>query len=320
MIHIRVVTPPEIRPALLSRLEDQPAVHNLVVFPDAARRPDGDLVQFDVAREGANQVIASLRSLDLHRLGSIAIERIDTSLSHVAELTEALAPGESSEAVVWEEVESRLRDESALTGSYVVMLSVAILIGAIGILLDSPVLIVGAMVVGPDYGPLAALMFAVHRRRADRALKALRTLTVGFTAGVLATVAMTAVVRFADRIPNSYLADQRPLTSFIAKPDGWSIVVALLAGVAGMLAITEAKSGTLVGVLISVTTVPAASNIGVATAMRRWSEATGAMAQLLVNILVLCAAGLITLGIERRLTRTPHQRTPHQRKRATKNR
>jgi uncharacterized hydrophobic protein (TIGR00271 family) len=305
MMHIRVVTPPEIRPALLSHLEDEPAVHNLVVFPGAARRPDGDLVQFDIAREGANQVISTLRSLDLHRVGSITIERIDMALSNVAEIAETLAPGQSSEAVVWEEVESRLRDESALTSSYVLMLSIAILIGAIGILLDSPVLIVGAMVVGPDYGPLAAVMYSIHRRRYDRARKALRTLTVGFFTGIFATMALAAVVRVADRIPGSYLADQRPLTSFIAQPDGWSILVALLAGVAGMLAITEAKSGTLVGVLISVTTVPAASNVGVATAMGRWSEATGALAQLAMNIVVLCVAGLMTLAVEQRLTRVP---------------
>jgi uncharacterized hydrophobic protein (TIGR00271 family) len=302
VLHIRVVTPPSLRPVLLDVLEADDAVHNIVVLPGAARRPDGDLVQFDVAREGANEVIASLRSMDLHRCGSIAIERIDTALSDVAAAAEAMSPGASSEAVIWEEVESKVRDESTLTGSFLVTMAIAVMIGAAGILLDSPVLIVGAMVVGPDYGPLAGVMLGLHRRRIDRTMRSLGTLVAGFGVGIAATAVMTLVVRGFDRIPEVYLDDQRPLTSFISRPDGWSVLVAVLAGTVGMLALTESKGGTLVGVLISVTTVPAASNIAVGAVMQRWGEAGGALVQLLVNIIVVCVVGLATLAVEQRLT------------------
>ena len=47
-----------------------------------------------------------------------------------------------------------------------------------------------------------------------------------------------------------------------------------------MLSLTSAKSGALIGVLISVTTIPAAANIGVAAALGDWSDWRGAMAQL----------------------------------------
>jgi hypothetical protein len=53
------------------------------------------------------------------------------------------------------------------------------------------------------------------------------------------------------------LIAERPLTSFIWNPDALSWIVGFLAGIAGMLALTSAKSGALVGVLISVTTIPA---------------------------------------------------------------
>ncbi len=305
MLHIRVVSPPSLSGKVIAQLESHVAVHNLVVLPGAARHPVGDLIQFDVAREGANQIIADLRDLDLHTVGSITLERIDTSLSEVARVAEQLSPGAASEAVVWEEVEARVRDESALTSSFVVMMTVAMLIGAVGILLDSSVLIVGAMVVGPDYGPLAGVMLGIHRRRLDRAGQAASTLLIGFGVGALACTAFGVVVRAIDRVPASYIADTRPLTQFISRPDGWSIVVALLAGVAGMIAMTEAKAGTLVGVLISVTTVPAAANAGVAASMQRWSEAAGAGIQLVTNVLVVCLAGIITLRVEQRLSGVP---------------
>lgn len=305
MLHIRVVTPSDVRPALLAALEVNSSVHNLVVFTGAARRPTGDLVQFDVAREGANDVITMLRSLDLHRRGSIALERIDAALSDVAAAAEALSPGEASEAVIWEEVEARVRNESSVTTRFLVMMAIAVLIGAVGLLLDSPVLIVGAMVVGPDYGPLAGVMLGIHRRRFDRARQALFTLTLGFTVAIATTVLMTLVVRGFGRIPAAYLVGDRPLTSFVSKPDGWAVLVAALAGIAGMIALTESKAGTLVGVLISVTTIPAASDIGVAAALGRWSQMRGAALQLLINIAVMCIVGIATLAVEQRATRTP---------------
>ena len=70
----------------------------------------------------------------------------------------------------------------------------------------------------------------------------------------------------------------RPLTAFVSQPDATSVIVAYLAGTAGILSLTSAKSGALVGVLISVTTIPAAGNIGLAAAYEDWSEAGGASA------------------------------------------
>ena len=57
----------------------------------------------------------------------------------------------------------------------------------------------------------------------------------------------------------------------------------------------------MIGVLISVTTIPAAANIGVAFALADWSEWRGAMAQLAVNLVAIVMAGVVTLSIQRRL-------------------
>ena len=77
------------------------------------------------------------------------------------------------------------------------------------------------------------------------------------------------------------------------------MVVALLAGTAGMLSLSTAKSGALIGVLISVTTIPAAANIGVAAAYRNWDECQGAALQLAINLGAIVVAGVVTLAVER---------------------
>jgi uncharacterized hydrophobic protein (TIGR00271 family) len=306
VIHVRVVVPENETAGLLAALEQRLAVHNIIVLAGVARRPDGDLLQFDVASEATNEILAFLRSCDLHRNGSITIDRIDMALSDSAELAEELAPGDSNEAVIWEEVESRVRGDSSITVTYLALMTVAVLIAAVGILLDSTVLIVGSMVVGPDFGPLSGVILGLHRKRFARAGTAARTLTVGFVAGIVLSIALVVCVRVFGRVPDGYLSGIRPATSFISKPDGWSVIIAALAAIAGTLSLIEAKAGPMVGVLISVTTVPAAANVAVALSLGKSGEALGALGQLLVNLAVMVLVGVATLQLSQRFLHRHH--------------
>lgn len=299
VIHVRVVCPPATAPELLGALAGDDAVINLVHLEGAARRPDGDVLFFDAAPEAGNRIVDLLRAHDVDRLGSIAIERIDTSLSEAARIAELAEPGRSDEAVLWEDVEARSRDESGVSPSYVALMVVAALIAAVGILVDSPILIVGAMVVGPEFGPISSIVVGLYRRRWQRVRRGLVSLTAGFVAAFAAVGVMAAVVRAAGWVPRVYGTGDRPLTGFISAPDGWAVLVALLAAVAGALSLSRGRSSTLVGVLVSVTTVPALANIAVALVNDRPGEASGALGQLTVNVAVLCAGGALTLLVQR---------------------
>jgi uncharacterized membrane protein len=87
----------------------------------------------------------------------------------------------------------------------------------------------------------------------------------------------------------------------ISNPNFFAAFVALCAGAAGMLSLSTAKSGALIGVLISVTTIPAAANVGVAAAYRDWSTCTGSLAVLGLNMASIIVAGTVVLSIQRLL-------------------
>jgi uncharacterized hydrophobic protein (TIGR00271 family) len=123
-------------------------------------------------------------------------------------------------------------------------------------------------------------------------------LLIGFPVGIVATILLTWVLTAFGLLERSMLTNSRPLTEFIFHPDALSFVVAFLAGVAGILSLTSAKSGALVGVLISVTTVPAAANAAVATAYGVWHEATGSLLQLALNLGGIVSAGVLTLLLQ----------------------
>src|SRR5215212_7828767 len=112
MVHLRIVVSPAKSERALARLESNPSVCNVVVLAGAARRPAGDLILCDVAREDASVVIADLRDLGIDRDGSISLETIDTQLSAYSKRAEQAAPGAPSDAVVWEEVEERTSESA----------------------------------------------------------------------------------------------------------------------------------------------------------------------------------------------------------------
>ncbi|MGH3312484.1 MAG: DUF389 domain-containing protein, partial [Streptomyces sp.] len=152
MLHVRVISPADRTDDVLRIATDSPAVVNVVSLPGAAHAPRGDFVEFDVAREAANAVLEQLRGLGLKDTGAITVEELYLSISTAAEVAEKDAPGEPDDAVVWDELISRTSNETRLTWAFLAFLALATQIAAIGALLDQPILIVGAMVLGPEFG------------------------------------------------------------------------------------------------------------------------------------------------------------------------
>ena len=301
MVHLRIVVPSHNAEHALDLLRASPSVVNLIYLERAAQKPEGDVILCDVAREDASVIVSDLREFGIEQDGSIAMEMIDSEISTAAEAAVAAAEGMAGDAVVWEEVEARTSENVEFSFNFVAFMILACLIASVGILLDSPILIIGAMVVGPEFGPIAGLCVATVQRRPELAKRSAKALAIGFPIGISAAFLFTHAVRLTDLMPADFSSSEHPLTQFISHPDAFSFIVASFAGTAGVLSLTSAKSGALVGVLISVTTIPAAANIGVAAAYQDWAEWRGAQEQLVVNLTAIFLAGLLTLYLQRKL-------------------
>jgi uncharacterized hydrophobic protein (TIGR00271 family) len=311
LLHLRVTVPPDRLDAVRALFEDCPGTAHLAVLPGACLHPAGDLVVADVARESADAVIAGLRGLGIDRDGGITIESVDAAVSHAAEAAEQAAPGDGSDAVVWEQVVRTTAADSSLSISYLAFLTIATMLAAIAIVNDSAILTVGAMVLGPEFAPLAALAVAiVHGRRAVGRTAAV-TLVVGFAVAIALTALAALLGRGLGWFGPEALTGDRPQTGFITAPDHWSLVVAVLAGIAGVLSLTSAKSGALVGVFISVTTVPAAGAIALGLALGEPAKIGEAAAQLGINLAGILVAALATLLVQKALWRQVPRSVPN---------
>ena len=298
MLNLRILAPNRLTDDVVQTLEEDPCVSGLAVVRDAAIRPAGDLVFADVPREAANDVISRLRALGVHREGTIEIQPVTTWLSGSGFDCETKAPGSSADAVVWAEVAQRSYEETELNWTYLSFMTLATVIAAIAIVLDSQILVIGAMVLGPEFGAIAALGVALVRHRFALLGLAVRTLILGFSVAIAITTVLAIVGRVLGWITLDDVIGPRPATAFIYTPDKWSFIVAVIAATAGVLSLTSRKASGLSGVFISVTTVPAAGNIALGIAFGVGDAIWGSTLQLLVNVSGMAVAGWAALALQ----------------------
>ena len=301
MVHLRIVAPESSADAAMKSLCESGSVINVIRLEDRARRPDGVVIMCDVAREDASVVIGDLKRLGIHEHGSITLELIDTAISSRASRAEKHARGAPADAVVWEDVEAKTNEQVELSGVFLAFMVLAALIASVGIYQDSPILIVGAMVVGPEFGPIAGFCVALVQRRRELAVRSAVALTCGFPLAIAAVFAASVIFRATGLTASDFDQSSHSIANIISSPDFFTFFVAACAGAAGMLSLSTAKSGALIGVLISVTTIPAAANIGVTAAYGDWENFAGSAAQLAINMGAILLAGTTVLTIQRML-------------------
>lgn len=298
MLHLRVVCETSRTDAVAELLADDDATTNLAVLRGAAVQPPGDLVLCDVAREDASVVLADLRELGVTQRGAISVERVELADSPAARAAVLSAPGEEVDAVVWEAVEARTAEEASLSWSYVTFMALAAVIAVAGLLTDSSILVVGAMVISPDFGPLAGVCVGLTGRRRGLTRSSLLATLVGLVIVIALSAAVAEAVVVLGLVPEGFRFESG-LSSVISSPDAFTVLVAAAAGTAGMLSLLTAKSGALVGVLISVTTIPASAQMGLSSAFREWDSLAGAAVQLGSNVVIVLVVGTATLTVQR---------------------
>ena len=301
--HIRVVSAPGATEQLVARLVAEPGVSNVVVLPGSARQPDGDAIQFDVRNRSANAVLQQIRAI--HDQDSpMAVVSVDAVIGEQPDAAAKFGVVQRDIAPVWDVVEAGIRANAVYPPSFYILLAIAGLIGATGILTNSQILIVGAMVVGPEYNAIISVALGLERRETLPVIRGLLALAAGFSAAIIGCLAFGLWIRWSGHTPAPYSNGVRPVSELINNPDLFSLVVAVLAAIVGVVSLTEARASALIGVFISVTTIPAAADIGLSLAYTTWPAALGSTAQLLLNVAVLILVGAAVMRLQRMIWRS----------------
>ena len=245
------------------------------------------LVTADVRSDAADKALTALGALGVPA-DDIALVRLDT-----------IAPdadtGESS-PLIWAEVLGRARTQAGAPARYLVLMAAAGVIAALAVVNDSPTLIVGAMAISPDLLLVTAACTGLVLGRPRLVQRGLAALIVGLgVAGLLAAVVGVVLNTFG-LLPGGF--NLHEFSAAQTHVNTTTILVALTAGVAGMLAV-ETRASSAVGVAISVTTIPATAYLGVALGIGEFHTSLSACWVLAANVAMMLTGGSLALAIQR---------------------
>jgi len=260
--------------------------------------------QVDATRSGHSVVLASVRprAVDplVDALHELRVPEADIALMHMEVVGRAGAM-RARTSLEWEEVLGAAWVNARPIARYLAFMFAAGVIGCYGVVDRNAILIVGAMAVAPDLLPITAAAVGVVARRPGIAGRALLTIAVGMAIACLAAAAFAFAQDRLDLIPSGFSFDSASTAlGGLTTVDDETIVVALVAGVAGMLAL-ETRASSAVGVAISVTTIPAAAYLGVAAGFGEIGKAAGTLGVLSMNIAMMVLGAIVTLVVQEKL-------------------
>jgi len=274
--------------AVARRLEELAGARHVSLTETNGDR--SSLVTADVRSEAADDALAAVREL------GVAAE--DVSLIRLDAI--AAGAGDTS-ALVWADVLGQARLQARPAARYLVLMAAAGVIAGLAVLNDSATLIVGAMAISPDLLPVTAACIGLVLRRPSLVGRGLLTLAVGLVTAGFFAVLVGLLFDHLGILPQGFNIHQFSVAQ--THVNATTILVALAAGVAGMLAV-ETRASAAVGVAISVTTIPASAYLGVALGIGQLRTSLSALAVLVANIAMMLLGGSVTLAVQRLSSRS----------------
>jgi len=178
-------------------------------------------------------------------------------------------------------VREHIDEEGALTERFVLMSALSAGIATLGLLQSSAAVVIGAMLVSPLMGPIAALGFGIASLDGERTIKAARAVGVGALVGLLIGMAITGLSPIRNATPE-ILARTAPTLLDLA--------VALFSGLAGGYATVHRRGETAIGVAIATALMPPLATVGYSVAVARFDYAFGALLLFLTNLAAIAFA------------------------------
>jgi len=289
MLQLRVYGERDSMAVVAEQLERLPGTRHLTLA--GTGRDSGACVSADIRADAADVALSILE-----RLGVPADDIVFVRVDEIGSAPDAA----DSLALVWTDVLGQARARARLPGRYFVLMAAAGVVASFAIINHSAVLIVGAMAISPDLLPLTAACTGLALLRRRLALRGFAALVVGLATTGAVALTLSALLDLLGLMPDDFALGSIPAAQTHVNTS--TILIALTAGVAGMLA-TETRGSAAVGVAISVTTIPAVAYLGVALAVGEAEKSLSALGVLGVNVGMMLVGGSTTLALQRVLAR-----------------
>jgi len=291
---VQVTIPTGKRETVCRALDDEGV--DYVLADETSGREYAAIAYVPLPTNAVEPVLETLREAGIDESTYTVVLDARTVVSRDFEaLEERYAEEEDADRIAREELVAAARDLVPSLPNYVILTVVSAVIATAGLLLDSPAVVVGSMVIAPLIGP--AMTASVGTVVVDNEMfgRGVKLQAMGVLLSIASAAVFAWFVRTVNLVPPFTDVTQIPQVRERLSPDFLSLAVAVGAGVAGSLSLTTGVSSALVGVMIAVALIPPAATVGIGIAWGRPMVSLGSGVLVMVNILSINLASLVVL-------------------------
>jgi len=293
-----VIVPAGKREAVVGLLDDQNV--DYVITEETSGHEYTHVVYFPLPTNAVEPVLADLREQGLGEDAYTVVLEAQTVVSErFEELQEQYAEQEAEDTgarIAREELTATAADLAPSQRTFVVMSVISAVIATAGLLLDSPAVVVGSMVIAPLIGPAMAAAVGTVVDDDELFVRGVKFQALGFAVTIAAATAFALFVKELHLVQfaPADVSEVGQVRERLA-PDFLSLAVALGAGAAGAFSLSSGVSASLVGVMIAVALVPPAATVGIGIAWGLPTVVVGSGVLALVNALSINLSALAVL-------------------------
>lgn len=291
---VQVTVPIGKREAVRRALEEEGV--DYVLTDETSGREYAAIAYFPLPPNAVEPVLDRLREAGLDEDAYTIVVDANTVISRRFDrLADEYAEGTDEDRIAREELETSADDLMPAMRNYLVLTIVSAVVATAGLLIDSPAVVVGSMVIAPLVGPALAASVGTVVGNPDMRFRGVVLQGVGVTAAIASAAAFAGFVQAVNVIPPGLeILEIGQIRERLA-PDFLALAIALGAGVAGAISLSTGVSAALVGVMIAVALIPPAAVVGIALAWGEPSLVIGSSVLVLVNLVSINFAALAVL-------------------------
>jgi len=287
------------RAAVIRALDDEGV--DYVVTDETSGREYTAVATFPLPTAAVEPVLERLREVGIDESTYTVIVAAETVISRRFEALEDEYAEEAEHAgkhISREELQAKADDLASGIRTYVLMTVISAVIATAGLLLNSPATVVGSMVIAPLIGPAMSAAVGTVVDDEEMFRRGVRMQVLGVAVAIAAATLFAFALRWLALVPPGLDPLDLAEVSERLAPNVLVLVVAIGAGLAGIISLMTGVSAALVGVMIAVALIPPAAAVGIGIAFQIPRLVIGAGVIVAVNVLSINLSALVTLWYE----------------------
>lgn len=289
---LQISIPEDQREDIIDILRDHQFGYTLL--QEAGEQEGHYLLQFIVPADAVEHILNEFEEVGFDRREfTVSINAEFAHFEHVDEVQDRW--GQTPNRIAPDALRSKAKDLRLNTWSYLWMMVLSAIVATAGILLSSPAVVVGSMVIAPIVSPMLTASVGAVRNDRDMLLRSVHMQAIGLGVAILTGALFAWLIKELHFVPVNLALEQMELLSLRISPSILTVAIGLSAGAAGAYGLATKGRVTIVGVMIAAALIPTAAAVGIGLAWTNFVVAIGALLLLVLTIIAVNAGGIAML-------------------------